>query len=112
MFSMTKTEVIGLVENMSYFTCSGCGMEHQIFGAGKLEQHAEEVGLEILARIPLDEVTAVAADSGVPIVLAAPDGIAATKYRELAENLWQRLNTDDNESVGERFPSFFRMKPS
>ena len=110
MFSMTKTEVIGLVENMSGFTCTSCGTEHQIFGSGNLEAHAAEAGLDILARIPMDGVTAVAADGGEPIVVAAPDGAAATAYRTLAENLWTRLNADTTEGLEERFPSFFDMK--
>ena len=98
---------------MSGFTCGECGAEHAIFGKGRLEEHAAEAGLDILGKIPMDVVTAVAADSGQPIVVAAPESAAAKHYEDLANRLWTQISADKEGATptDERFKQFFEMKP-
>ncbi|MBO5852653.1 MAG: Mrp/NBP35 family ATP-binding protein [Clostridia bacterium] len=64
MASMMDIPVIGIVENMSYVCCPDCGAEFRIFGEGKTETVADELGVELLAQIPIDVRLAEAADSG------------------------------------------------
>ncbi len=64
MAAMMEVPVVGLVENYSYFKCPDCGKEHAIFGESKLEQVAEDMGIPVLARMPIDTALAAACDNG------------------------------------------------
>ncbi len=64
MANMMNIPVLGIVENMSYIKCPDCGKEIQIFGSGKSESIADELGTPLLAKIPMDRDLAVAADNG------------------------------------------------
>ncbi|MEG0764723.1 MAG: Mrp/NBP35 family ATP-binding protein [Pseudoflavonifractor sp.] len=64
MAELMDIPVLGLVENYSYFKCPDCGKEHQIFGESRLNEVAEELGLRILARLPVDPSLATACDKG------------------------------------------------
>ena len=66
-FNMAKLmniPVLGLVENMSYVVCPDCGKEIHAFGESKLESVAEELGVPVLARLPIDPATAALVDKG------------------------------------------------
>ena len=56
--------VLGLVENYSYFECPDCGRRHEIFGHSNIDEVASSMGLEVLARLPIDPAIAKAADAG------------------------------------------------
>ena len=64
MAKMMNIPVIGIAENMSYIKCPDCGKEIHIFGSGKSETIADELGVPLLAKIPMDRDLAVAADNG------------------------------------------------
>ena len=64
MAEMMNIPVLGIVENMSYVCCPDCGAEFRIFGEGKTETVADELGTPLLAQIPIDVRLAEAADSG------------------------------------------------
>jgi len=111
MLTTTRTPVLGLIENMSHFTCGDCGAEHHLFGASRIEQHASEHGLDVLAKIPLDSVTAVSADAGKPIIVAQPDSEPAELYRELAKAVLASLEEKaPSEKPEEKFANFFKMQ--
>ena len=66
-FNMAKLmniPVLGLVENMSYVVCPDCGKEFKIFGESKIDEIAKELGVPVLARIPIDPKTASLVDKG------------------------------------------------
>ncbi len=65
MAKMMNVEVLGIAENMSYVKCPDCASEIHIFGTGKSETIADELGVPLLAKIPMDRDLAVAADNGV-----------------------------------------------
>lgn len=56
--------VLGIVENMSYIKCPGCGEEIKLFGESRLPEITEELGLDILGRVPVAPVMAQLADQG------------------------------------------------
>ena len=64
MADMMKKPVLGLVENMSFFKCPGCGGEHHIFGAGKAEETAAKYGIGAVAKLPIDPDVAASVDKG------------------------------------------------
>ncbi len=73
--------VIGAVENMSYLVGTG----EELFGSGGGQALADEVGVPLLARIPLDPLMREAADEGSPVAEVAPDSEAAVAIAALAE---------------------------
>lgn len=64
MAEMMHIPVLGLVENYSYFRCPDCGKEHAIFGESHIERVAADLGLKVLARLPIDPAVAAACDAG------------------------------------------------
>jgi ATP-binding protein involved in chromosome partitioning len=82
-------QVIGVVENMSWFTGDD-GKRYELFGSGGGEELAGELGVPLLARIPLVPELREGGDVGRPIVAAEPDGEVAQVFRDLAE----RIDTD------------------
>ncbi len=79
-------QVIGVVENMSWFTGDD-GTRYELFGAGGGEELAQELGVPLLARIPLVPALREGGDVGRPIVAAEPDGETAQIFRDLAARL-------------------------
>ena len=66
-FNMAKLmniPVLGLVENMSYVVCPDCGKEFKIFGESKIDEIAAELGVPVLAKLPIDPKTASLVDKG------------------------------------------------
>ena len=55
MAEIMNVDVLGIVENMSYYKCPDCGKELYLFGKGKTEEVANKYGLSILSQIPIDE---------------------------------------------------------
>lgn len=56
-FNMAKlmnVPVLGLVENMSYYACPDCGKKVNIFGESKIDETAEELGVPVLAKLPIN----------------------------------------------------------
>lgn len=64
MAKMMNIPVLGLVENMSYFVCPDCGKEYKIFGDSKIDEIAAELGVPVLAKLPIDPTTASLVDKG------------------------------------------------
>lgn len=64
MANMMNIPIIGIVENMSYLKCSDCGKKIYLFGEGKTEKIANEYGLEVLSKLPLDTSVASLVDGG------------------------------------------------
>jgi ATP-binding protein involved in chromosome partitioning len=65
--------VLGVIENMSGFTCS-CGERHNVFGAGGGRSLSDELRVPLLAEIELNAAIADGGDQGEPAVLIEPDG--------------------------------------
>src|SRR6202453_202060 len=91
----TRQRIVGVVENMSGLTLPD-GSTLQVFGEGGGRQVAERlsraVGAEVplLGQIPLDPAMVAAGDSGVPIVLSAPDSPVGKELRSVADSLSSR----------------------
>ncbi len=64
MAGLMDIPVLGLIENMSYVACPDCGKKIEIFGESKLDQVAEEYGVPVLARLPIDPNLTAAVDVG------------------------------------------------
>jgi ATP-binding protein involved in chromosome partitioning len=91
MFRKVNVPVIGIVENMSYFTCTKCGERHEIFGHGGAQEEARRIGVPFLGEIPLDKEVRLRSDSGEPVVATQPDSLHAAIYRDVARQVWAAL---------------------
>ena len=91
----TRQRIVGVVENMSGLALPD-GSTLQVFGEGGGRQVAERlsraVGAEVplLGQIPLDPALVAAGDSGVPIVLSAPDSAVGKELLSIADRLSSR----------------------
>ena len=85
MFATLKTPVLGLIENMSQFTCPDCGSTHDIFGQGGVADEAQKMGVPLLGQLPIDLATRLSGDGGAPI--AVGDSAMAQAYAQIAEGL-------------------------
>jgi ATP-binding protein involved in chromosome partitioning len=91
MFRQVQVPILGVVENMSFFTCPECGQRDEIFGHGGGEQVAEAAGAPLLARLPIDTAVREQGDDGVPIALAAPESAPGAAFRALAARVAELL---------------------
>ncbi|TDQ78856.1 ATP-binding protein involved in chromosome partitioning [Dongia mobilis] len=93
MFRKVDVPVLGLIENMSYFSCPNCGHRSEIFAHGGARREAEKAGVEFLGEIPLDIQIRETSDAGKPIVASEPTSAHALAYGEIAAKIWRKLDT-------------------
>ena len=75
MANMMHVPVLGLVENYSYYECPDCGKRVSIFGESKLDDLADQHGLPILARLPINPTVSGKMDAG-KVEEASADALA------------------------------------
>ena len=92
MFERVGVGVLGVVENMSYYVCPHCGERSEIFLSGGGRRLAEELGVPLLAQIPLQAGMPNLADAGKPIVVADPGSPAAVALIGLGAAVAERLS--------------------
>ena len=89
MADTVNQEVIGVVENMSWFTADD-GRRYEIFGRGGGQALADEVGVPLFGQIPLLPAMREGADVGLPVALAAPGSEAAAAFDQIAAEIEKR----------------------
>ena len=87
MLEQVKVPILGIVENMSGFTCPSCGEVTHIFHHGGAERIAVELRVPFLGAVPLDPAVVDCGDAGKPLVAAYPDSPAAAAYRSIASKV-------------------------
>jgi ATP-binding protein involved in chromosome partitioning len=85
MYQKLNIPTIGIVENMSYYQCTNCHHEADIFGHGGGEKLATELGVPFLGRLPIYQPIRVGSDTGVPLIVAEPASAPARAFLTLAE---------------------------
>ena len=73
MARMMGKEVLGLVENMSYLKCPGCGRRIDVFGESKAAGLAERFSIPATVRLPMDPAFAAAVDAGAAETVEIPE---------------------------------------
>jgi ATP-binding protein involved in chromosome partitioning len=91
MYQKLNIPTLGLVENMSFYECTNCHHQAQIFGHGGGEQIAEQLSVPFLGRLPLYEPIRVGSDRGIPLVIAEPDSAGTQAFVDLAESVMSQL---------------------
>jgi ATP-binding protein involved in chromosome partitioning len=87
MFETTRTPILGIVENMSYFQCKHCNEREEIFGSGGAKKAAEEWGIPYLGALPIDTTVRVGGDEGRPVMAFEGDPPIKKAFREVVERV-------------------------
>ncbi len=87
MFEKLNVPIIGVVENMSHFICTGCDQRHYIFGEGGARKISEKFSIPFLGEIPLHSDIMSGSDLGRSIMLSDPDLPAALAFESAAKNI-------------------------
>jgi ATP-binding protein involved in chromosome partitioning len=91
MFDKVNVQVIGIVENMSYFLSPSDGKRYDIFGSGGGEREAKRLRVPLLGQIPIDIATREGGDRGMPIVGEDRQSPVTAEFKKIAENLRKTL---------------------
>lgn len=100
MFEKVEVPVLGLIENMAVHVCSNCGHAEHIFGSGGGEKMAAQYGVPLLGSLPLELAIREQGDAGLPIVVSAPESVAAQAYRQTARRLAEVLAERPRATMG------------
>ncbi len=87
MFEKVNVPVLGIVENMSPYTDPATGLKVIFFGEGGGQRLSDELGVPLLAQVPLQPGLADRADVGEPILVSEPASPASVALQQAAEAL-------------------------
>ena len=97
MFDSLKVPTVGILENMSYFTCDKCDKKHRIFGMGYTDQIIKQFGIKNSFEIPLIPKISELSDEGAPLVLALPEGVEIVeRYIHIAKKVMEEWESLEN----------------
>ena len=96
MFDKLKVPTIAVVENMSYYKCTGCELKHKIFGQGYTQQLRNDFGIKNSFEVPILEEISSLSDSGTPFVLTLPEQTDIVQvYHSLAHKVIDEVKNID-----------------
>jgi ATP-binding protein involved in chromosome partitioning len=93
--------VVGIIENMSGFTTPG-GEHYELFGSGGGKELADELGVPLVAQIPLDPHVVQGGDEGKPVVVSRPESPAAEAVRPAAKEIVRLVPPVEDETCTAR----------
>jgi ATP-binding protein involved in chromosome partitioning len=91
MFRQMKVDIVGMVENMSYFVCPHCQHEIDVFARGGAEKTAKQYEVAFLGSVELDPEIRRSGDSGAPAVLQGEDSPHARSLFAFARKVAARV---------------------
>lgn len=110
MFQQVRVPIVGIIENMSGFTCEHCGKVTAVFKEGGGKEMAQELQVPYLGAIPLDPAIMMSGEDGVPVLNNGDDSVAAKSFLKVAEAV--KFNAEKITSVIEQFqPRDIKMSP-
>jgi ATP-binding protein involved in chromosome partitioning len=91
MFRQVNVEILGVVENMSYFACPHCAGRIDVFGHGEGERLAKTFGLSFLGEIEIDPQIRIGGDTGKPVASLGEDAPGGKSIYAMARNVAARV---------------------
>jgi ATP-binding protein involved in chromosome partitioning len=91
MFRQVNVEILGVVENMSYFACPHCSGRIDVFGHGEGERMAKTFGLSFLGEIEIDPQIRIGGDTGKPVASLGEDAPGGKSIYAMARNVAARV---------------------
>ncbi len=95
-------KMLGIVENLSGYTCPSCGEKIDLFKVGGGEQAAKELNVPFLGRIPITPKMVEAGDKGRPLVSFSPDDPASQALSKIAKSITDSFEAADKQSDVEK----------
>lgn len=92
MFQTVNVPVLGVVENMAWFTPPGSSERYHLFGQGGGQKIEREFGVPLLGQVPIEMAVREGGDNGRPITLAAPESASAKAMFDIAGRIAQRVS--------------------
>jgi ATP-binding protein involved in chromosome partitioning len=87
MFRQVRVEILGIVENMSYFQCPKRGEKTEVYSHGGGASTATKYEVPFLGEVPLDITIRQGGDEGKPISVADHNSLIARAFRQIAQNV-------------------------
>ena len=87
MFQKVNVNILGIVENMSYFICDNCDKKHYVFGDNGAKKYAEQKNYELLGQVPLIDKIMDAGENSTPYAIEDKDNI----YETIASNMVKKM---------------------
>ena len=97
MFQKANVPVLGMIENMSYWSCPDCGRIDHIFGEGGVKAEAKKRKIELLGEIPISVDVRKSSDAGIPIIISEPESIQSKNYRLIAKSIIKSIKLNEEE---------------
>jgi ATP-binding protein involved in chromosome partitioning len=88
---LTTSQVLGMIQNMSTFTCPHCHKNTPIFGSSGVERECTKLGIDLLGDIPLHRSICDDADRGKPTVVSEPDSDRTRTFTRIAEAVAEKI---------------------
>jgi NUBPL iron-transfer P-loop NTPase len=92
MFRQVNVEILGVVENMSYFSCPHCNGRIDVFGHGEGKHMAESFRVPFLGEIEIDPQIRIGGDTGKPVAAMGEDAPGGKSIFSVARRLVERLD--------------------
>lgn len=105
MFDKVDVPVLGIVENMSWFSCPHCEGRTEIFAHGGGAQAAEKLGVPFLGEVPLVPGIREGGDAGVPVVASSPDSAEGRALREVARRVAGQVSIANHQGSAPKIPT-------
>jgi len=112
MFKKVEIPILGVVENMSFYTCPACGHHDEIFSRGGGKQLAADLGTKFLGEVPIDAKVRHGGDSGRPVVVGAPESEHAKIFHRMAATVAGEIAVRNGPSggTGRRAPGLVQIR--
>jgi ATP-binding protein involved in chromosome partitioning len=93
MFSNVHVPVIGIVENMAYFTPPDLpDRKYYLFGRGGAQRLAGELAVPFLGEVPIEQAVREGGDDGRPVIVSEPQSLAARMFDQIAAQTVTQVN--------------------
>jgi ATP-binding protein involved in chromosome partitioning len=96
MFRQVNVEILGVVENMSYFNCPHCSGHIDVFGHGEGQHMAKSFGVPFLGEIEIDPQIRIGGDTGKPVASLGEDAPGGKSVYAVARNVIKQLEVVNN----------------
>jgi len=99
MFRQVNVDILGIVENMSYFQCPNCGEQTHVFSHGGGSTTADNFGVPFLGEVPLAVDLREGGDTGKPVVVSHPGSPCAAAFVHIAERVAAQVSIANQKSL-------------
>lgn len=103
MFKKVNVPILGIVENMSGYTCRHCGHQENLFGSEGGNKMAQRYDVPLLGKIPLEINLRQQGDQGTPLTIAQPQHDVSQTFHQMAQQIHQLTQTTQRKK--NKFPN-------